>query len=172
MPLCAKQHPSHKICRRDSRRSFYHQKSIRCFHVSVAILTVAIGCDVITVNDIVASIVGDPWKARHVWSVRNREGNPTAGVDGRYAVQDSTRSQRSAEQTVWLHRRVEISWNKGILGLVPFIQSHDRRSLVLKDRFVRMDPNKQLFAQLASLKERTGVAYTQFSRQEQIQSHK
>lgn len=86
MCLGAQQHAADEISGGNAGGALDDFEASSLLDKPVAILTVAVGCNVIAVDNILATVMGDPWQASHVWRTRNGFGHPAAGVRGRHAV--------------------------------------------------------------------------------------
>jgi hypothetical protein len=84
--FCAEQHAAYEVRGRDAWRALNYLEATGCFDVAVTVFTVAVGSDVIAVDNILAAVVGDPGERGHVGRARDGFGSPSAGFDGGDAV--------------------------------------------------------------------------------------
>lgn len=82
MRLGAQQHAAHEVGRRDTGCALDHLEPSGCLDIAVAVLSVAVGGDVIAVDDVLAAVVGDPGQRGYVGRPRDGFGGPSAGLDG------------------------------------------------------------------------------------------
>lgn len=61
MRACAKEHPADEVGGGDTGCAFYDFESSGGFDEAVAVFAAAVGCDVIAVDNVFASVMRDPW---------------------------------------------------------------------------------------------------------------
>lgn len=142
---CAQKHPSNEICGRNTRRPLHDEETASGLDKAIAILAVAIRGYIISVDHIETAVVRDPGKRSDVGCVRNGLGNPSTCLDGCH----SELGRPSSARCMWTYK-----WNNR-----PFFEGHDRRALILEDRFIGMDSDKQLLTKPAGLEHCAGMAY-------------
>lgn len=141
----AKQHSANEVCRRDAGGTLDDQETASGLDEAIAIITAAIRCDIVSVNDIAAAVVCNPGERGDVRGIGNCLGGPATSFD-------SSHSSGQAES-----QSVRIEAPRVMYAYEPFLEVHDRGALVLQDLLVRMDTDEQLLAQPTGLQHGAGM---------------
>lgn len=80
--LGAEQHAAYEVGRGDARGALDHLEALCGLDVAVAVLAVAVGGDVVAVDDVVAAVVCDPGEGGDVGGLGDGFGGPATGFDG------------------------------------------------------------------------------------------
>lgn len=137
----AQEHAAHQIGGRDARGALDYLEPAGRLDIAVAVLSVAVGGDVVAVHDVLAAVVGDPGQRGDIGGFGDGASRPAAGFDGHDTVSWSAHGA-----------------SRGPLWCAPLVQAHHRGALVLEDGFVRVHADEQLVAQLAGLQHGAGMA--------------
>lgn len=119
MSFGAEKHPPDQVRCGDSGSALHETKATSVFDKSITVLAATICCDVITVDDIVATIVRNPVERGDIWCMRNCEVRPSAGVNG-----------------INPGRRALANSLPSATGHAPFFQRHHCGTLILHNVFV------------------------------------
>lgn len=84
--LCAEQHAAYEVGSRNTRGALDNLETTGLLDESVAVVAIAVGGDVVAVDDVFAAVVGDVWEVGDVGRVGDGAGDPATGVSSSDSV--------------------------------------------------------------------------------------
>lgn len=156
----AQQHSADQVGGGDARRPFDDLEPVCSLDKAVAVLSTAVGRDIITVYYVFAAEVSDPVQMGDVRRIGDGFRDPSAGIYCGEPVdwrRMSVRSQSTTPGHGGEGTAPPVIQDGGEVS-VPFLQGHDRRTLILQDVLIRVDADVELAAQLAGLDDSSGMA--------------
>jgi hypothetical protein len=83
MVLGAEEHTANEVGGRDTRGALNNLESAGGLDESVAVVSIAVGCNIVAVNNVFAAVVGDPGQVGHIGSMGDTLSSPATSIDSR-----------------------------------------------------------------------------------------